>query len=333
MDAVRFGLIGVGKHGQRYARHIRDDLSDVTLVALARRDSAKAHALATEFRCRAYTDYRELIAAPDVDAIIVVVPPTLHRDIVAVACEARRPMLLEKPAAVTLAAGRELLALTRQAPLPVMVAQTLRYNSVVTTVRAALPSLGPIHSIRLSQRFEPSPLTWLDDPSISGGGMALHTGVHMFDLLRVLTGIEAERVACEMGSVTTRRTDDNFTAAIRMRGGAVLASVVGSRATHSRAGGIEVVGERGQLVADHVLRTAHRIEGAVITPLPLPPVTMTVLDVVRDFAAALRAGCSMPIPLEEGLRAVAIAEACYRSSATRRTVEVEQIDAVGAAPR
>jgi predicted dehydrogenase len=326
MTPLRVGLIGVGKHGQRYARHIRDDLkAEVQLVGLARRDAAKAAELAAEFGCRAYTDYRELIAAPDLDAVIVVVPPTLHHEVVAAAAEFGRAILLEKPAAVSLAIGRDLLAITRTKNVPVMVAQTLRYNAVVHTIRQALPSIGAIHSVRVSQRFEPSPLAWIDDPAVSGGGMALHTGVHMFDLIRVLTGLEAARVSCEMTRVVTRRTEDNFSAVIAMHGGRVLASAVGSRATHSRCGGIEVAGERAQLAGDHVLRRAYRIEGTTMTPLEIAPATQTVPDVVRDFAAALRAGRPMPIPLEEGLRAVAIAEACYRASAAGAAVEVEAI--------
>jgi predicted dehydrogenase len=325
MVALRVGLIGVGKHGQRYARHIRDDLPEVQLVALARRDSDQAAALARDYGCRAYTDYHELIRAPDIDAVVVVVPPTLHRDIVMAAADARRAILLEKPAAISLAVGRELLDYTARAGVPVMVAQTLRYSNIVTAIRAALPSIGPIHSVRLSQRFEPSALSWLDDPAVSGGGMTLHTGVHLFDLLRWLTGLEVARVSCEMSTVVTARTEDNFSAAIRMRGDRVLASAVGSRATHSRCGGIEVAGERAQLAGDHVLRRAYRIEGTTMVPLPVGPVTMTVREVVRDFAAALQAGQPMPVPLSEGLRAVAIAEACYRASQAGRAVEVREV--------
>ncbi|HVN83575.1 MAG TPA: Gfo/Idh/MocA family oxidoreductase [Candidatus Binatia bacterium] len=320
--ALRVGLIGVGKHGQRYARHIRDDVSEVQLVALARRDATKAAALAAEFGCRPYTDYRELIAAPDVEAVIVVVPPTLHRDVVAAAAGERRAILLEKPAAVNLAVGRELLACTRRAGVPVMVAQTLRYNAVVDTIRAALPTIGAIHSVRVSQRFEPSPLAWLDDPAVSGGGMVLHTGVHMFDLIRLLTGCEAARVSCEMNHIVTQRTEDNFSAVIAMEGGRILASAVGSRATQSRCGGIEVAGQRGALAGDHVLRRAYRIDGTTMIPLDIAPSRQTVPEVLRDFAAALRRGGPMPIPLEEGLRAVAIAEACYRASAAGKAVPV-----------
>ncbi|HUI25775.1 MAG TPA: Gfo/Idh/MocA family oxidoreductase [Candidatus Kryptonia bacterium] len=319
------GLIGVGKHGRRYACHIRDDVPELQLVGLARRDAAKAAALAAEFGCRAYTDYRELIAAPDVEAVIVVVPPTLHCDIVAAAAEHRRAILLEKPAAVNLAVGRELLACTQRTRVPVMVAQTLRYNAVVHTIRAALPTIGAIHSVRVSQRFEPSPLDWIDDPATSGGGMILHTGVHMFDLIRLLTGLEAARVSCETTRIVTRNTEDNFSATIAMEGGRVLASAVGSRATHSRCGGIEVAGERAQLAGDHVLRRAYRIEGTTMTPLAIPPSTQTIPEVLRDFAGALSTCGPMPISLEEGLRAVAIAEACYRASAAGKSVEVEAI--------
>ena len=323
--AIRVGLIGVGKHGRRYAQHIREDVPALQLVALARRDAAKAAALAAEFGCRAYTDFRELVAAPDIDAVIVVVPPTLHRDVVAAATEHRRAILLEKPAAVNLAVGRELLASTRRAGVPIMVAQTLRYNAVVRAIRSALPTIGTIHSVRVSQRFEPSSLDWIDTPATSGGGMILHTGVHMFDLIRLLTGLEAARVSCEMTRVVTRNTEDNFSAVIAMEGGGMLASAVGSRATQSRCGSIEIAGARAQLAGDHVLRRAYRIEGTTMTPLEIPPSTQTIPEVLHDFADALSGGRPMPISLAEGLRAVAIAEACYRAGAAGRAIEVEAI--------
>jgi predicted dehydrogenase len=186
-------------------------------------------------------------------------------------------------------------------------------------------AIAPLHALRLSQRFEPSRPGWIDDPAIAGGGMTLHTGVHVFDLARLLTGMEAERVSCEMAKVGTAHTEDNFAAVIRFGGGAVLAAIAGSRATASRSGAIEVAGERGLLIADHVLNTAAVVHGSVATPLPVPPPAPTVLEVLRAFTAALHAGSPMPIPLEEGLRAVAIADACYRSATSGRAVAVAQV--------
>ncbi len=322
---IGVGLIGVGRHGSRYARHIGQDCPALRLVAIARRDADAARRQASEFGCRAYHDYHELMAAPDVEAVIVVVPPTLHVDIIAATAARRLAVLLEKPVAVSVAAGQRMLQAIRAAGNPVMVAQTLRYNGVVRALLDARARIGRIHALRLSQRFEPSRPGWIDDPALAGGGIMLHTGVHSFDLARLFTGLEAERVSCEMTCVKTQHTEDNFSAVIRFTDGATLASVAGSRATASRNGPIELVGEHGQLVADHLLNTAYSIHGTTVSPIEVPPPVATVPAVLRDFAAALQRGGPMPIPLEEGLRAVAIAEACYRAGRSGHAESVARI--------
>jgi len=325
MTPIGVGLIGVGRHGSRYAHHIRNDAPELRLVALARRDVAAARRQAGEFGCRAYGDYRELLAAADVEAVVIVVPPTLHPEIVEAAAAFRRAVLLEKPAAPTVAAGRRMLAAIRTAGTPLMVAQTLRYNVVVRTLMAARERLGTLHALRISQHFEPSRPGWIDDPAIGGGGITLHTGVHSFDLMRTFSALEAERVSCEMTSVVTTRTEDNFSATIRLGGGAALAMIAGSRATASRSGAIELVGSGGQLMGDHIHGTAREVHGTTVTPLVVPESTATVGAVLNDFANALRRGTAMPIPLEEGLRAVAIAEACYRAARSGRAELVETV--------
>lgn len=322
----RLGLIGLGKHGARYARHIREDLSDLELVAIARRDADKAAAAARELGVAAYTDYRTLIERAEVDALIVVVPPTLHVDVVRCAARAGIPVLLEKPAAPNLAAGRELLAAVRAHPIPVMVAQTLRYNAVVRTLQGALPSIAPLRSLTFTQRFERSPLGWLDDPAQSGGGIVLHTGVHAFDLLRLLTGHAPEAVTCQLQAVHTRRTEDHFVATVRLAGGAALATVSCARTAGARNGHIELSGERGTLFGDHVLNHAERVVGTTVEALSVGTATPTVREVVREFVAALRSGAPMPITLADGLRAVAVAEACYAAARSGEMAAVESLD-------
>ncbi len=325
MARLGIGLVGVGKHGRRYAQHICHDLPDLRLVGLARRTLDLARQQASEFGCRAYTEYRELLAAPDVDAVVVVVPPTLHAEIVEAAAAERRPVLLEKPAATNLTDGRRMLRAVRAAGIPVMVAQTLRYNGVVRLLLEARTRVGRIHALRIAQRFEPSRPGWIDDPAVAGGGITLHTGVHSFDLLRVLSGLEVDRVSCEMAAVGTERTEDNFSAVARLGGGRVLGCVSGSRATASRSGPIEIAGEQGQLIADHVLSTAYVVHGSSATALSVPPASPTVREVLRDFAAAVRTGAPVPIPLEEGLRAVAIVDACYQAARTGQAAAVAQL--------
>lgn len=321
----RIGLIGAGKHGSRYARHLREDCPDLRLAAIARRDPERLAALARETSATPFADWRELIGAGGVDALIAVVPPTLHREIVQAAAAAGVPLLLEKPAAPTLADGRAMRRALAAAPVPVMVAHTLRYNAVVQTLLAARPRIGPVHSLSFTQRFEPSPLDWLDDPARSGGGMILHTGVHAFDLARLLSGREPSRVTCQVQAIHTRRTEDNFVATLAL-GEAALATVTCSRAVGGRNGHIEVSGEGGTLLGDHVLGTAALVVGSRQEPLPVPPSQPTVREVIRAFVAALRSGAPMPIPLDEGLRATAVVEACYTAARLGHAVAVEPID-------
>lgn len=323
----RIGLIGLGKHGMRYVRHIRADFPDLVLAAAARRDAAKAAAAERELGVRVYTEYSELIERGGLDAVIAVAPPTLNADIVARAARAGVPALIEKPAAPNLAAGRAMLAALAANPVPLMVAQTLRYNAVVRGLMAERESIAPLRSFGFSQRFEPSPLDWLDDPARSGGGIVLHTGVHSFDLLLALSGQSADTVTCQMSSILTRRTEDAFAATVSLDGGAALATVSCARACGGRNGYIELAGERGTLIGDHVVNRAYRIVGTTVEPLPLGPPVSTVREVLGAFVAALRSGAPMPISLADGLRAVALVDACYAAARSGRTAAVEPVGA------
>lgn len=324
-EVRRIGLVGMGKHGARYARHIREEMPDLELVGIARRDPDKAAAAGRELGVRVYTDFRELIDRTVVDAVIAVVPPMLHADIVGCAAHAGLPLLLEKPAAPSLAVGRTLLAIQRQHATPVMVAQTLRYNGVVRALATARASIGPLRSLTFTQRFEPSVLGWLDDPGQAGGGIVLQTGVHAFDLMRVLTGLVPEAVTCQTEKIHTRSTEDNFVATVRL-GGGTLATVSCARTAGARNGHIELSGERGTLIGDHVLNRAYRIVGTRMDTLPLGEPVATVREAVRDFVETLRAGATIPITLGDGVRAVAVADACYAAARSGQVTAVEAIE-------
>jgi predicted dehydrogenase len=240
------------------------------------------------------------------------------------AARAGKALLIEKPLAPTLAECRTIAAAVAAAGVTAMVAHTLRFNAVVAALRGALPSIGPLHAAQLTQRFEPSTLDWLDRRAQAGGGIALHTGVHSFDLLRFLTGREALRVSAHVAQVVTRETEDNFAAAIEMEGG-LLALVGGSRATTGRSGAIELAGRDGQLVGDHVHGLAARLSGTSRTELPIGPPVPTVLAALEEFAAALVARRAPAITLADGAASVALAEACYRSAASGRLEAVERL--------
>lgn len=316
------GLVGAGKHGVRYARHITEDVPEARLVALCRRDRAEGERTAASFGCAWTDDFRLLIDDPRVEAVVTAVPPSLNMAIVEAAARAGKPLLLEKPLAASLAEARRIRDLVAERGLRCMVAHTLRFNGVVRALHGHLGEIAPLQTMVLTQRFEPSILEWLDRPTESGGGIALHTGVHSFDLLHHLSGYAVGRVWGLVDRTFTRETEDMFCLLFRMRDAPVHGSVSGSRTTLGRNGFIELGGERGQLVGDHVHGVAHLLRGRERTALPVEVNVPTVCEAVRAFVTALRDGTPFPITVEDGLHAVAVADACYRSAALGTPVDI-----------
>lgn len=315
MSRIRVGVIGAGKHGARYLNHLRADVPALEVAAMSRHDATRGAAQAREIGVRFHADWRELVADPAVDAVIAVVPPSLHQAVVGAVVEARKALLIEKPLAVTGDAAVDIVRRVRASGIPCLMAHTLRWNTCVEVVRERLATIGPLRALMVNQRFEPSPLPWLDDPAQSGGGILLHTGVHSFDLVRHLTGHDVARVWCRATRVTTTRTEDNFTAILELAGSATQVGVSGCRATAGRSGLIDAAGTDGQLLADHQQHWLQTAVGLQRTPIELPPAAATVREVLVAFADLIERGVQPRTSLEDGAHSVRIAEACMRSAA------------------
>ncbi|HEY2773019.1 MAG TPA: Gfo/Idh/MocA family oxidoreductase [Candidatus Binatia bacterium] len=318
---LRLAVVGAGKHGSRYAAHAARDVDGIELVAVCRRDRDKGEALAREVGCEFESDAEKLISRRDVDAVVLATIPRLVPRFLALAIESGKRIILEKPVAPTLDKGLALLGLVERSGVYCLAAHTLRFNSTVEALRRDLPSIGRLDSLLFSQRFPPQlDLAWLDAPEDSGGGNILHTGVHCFDLLHWLSRHRVVEVSAAARRVRTRDTEDHFIALLAMDADGLLAQVACSRSTASRSGLIEASGEHGQLVVDHVLGTGYRLSPDGREELVIEPPRMTVRSLLERFVADARCDLAPPISYRDGLAAVAVAEACYRS-VTSKAVE------------
>ena len=319
---LHIGLIGVGRHGTRYARHIREDFPAIELIGLWRRNADEGERQAAQYGCRYFKTYSDLLSDKSIDAVVVALPPALNRAVCEEAAHRGKHILLEKPMAINVKDALGIRDAVSRSGVRLMVSQTLRFNAAVRAVKACIPVLGPLHSVYLSQRFEPSPLVWLDQRDLAGGGVVLHTGIHSFDLLRFLIGEEVDAVSCRVDRVFTRETEDNFSALITFEESRIIGSVMGSRGTRGRNGLIEVAGENGQLVADHVHHYLYEIKGTERRSIDLEEPVLTVHEVLKAFYHCLSREVPFPVTIDDGLIAVAIAEACYRSAETGKWEKV-----------
>ncbi|MGE4559658.1 MAG: Gfo/Idh/MocA family protein, partial [Desulfobulbus sp.] len=137
-DELRVGVIGAGKHGSRYARHICNDIEGLTLGAICRR-SDEGRVLAAQWGCRWYPDWRDLIGSPAIDCIVAALPPTLNLPVARACADAGKPLLLEKPMAVTVQEAETIRDCFVANGVGLTIGQTLRYNTVINALREKLP--------------------------------------------------------------------------------------------------------------------------------------------------------------------------------------------------
>jgi predicted dehydrogenase len=305
-EALSIGVIGVGIHGTRYARHIQRDVPGFRLRGVYRRDEMGLEAAARELSIDAFDSAESLIRASD--AVVIVTPPPAHAELIELALRHDTYALVEKPVTCTAEEAAPLVIRDRAVGGRVMVAHTLRYDGVISRVKARLADVGPIHHVRMAQRLSPSGLQWQQALETSGGGSILLTGVHLFDTVSWLLDEPVDITHCVKERVLNPATEDFFIAVGCSRSGVHVAMEVSKYTTH-RACFIEVVGEHGQLLGDyHQPSLVLGVQDAR-TPIPVEPVH-TVASVLRDFESWMRGAIENPIPFSDGVRAVALADRC-----------------------
>jgi len=319
--SIGIGLVGLGRHGSRYARHLLEGIPECHLAAVSRRDVGAGRAFAERHGLLFVPDWRDLVTREEVEAVVVVTPPALNRGICLAAVRAGKPLLIEKPLALTVAEAREMVRAAREAGVTLMTAQTLRFTPVLARLRERLADVGSLEYLVLTMRADRPPHHWLGDPSQAGGGVLLEIGIHLLDLIRFLTGAEAVEAVADLAQRHTSRVEDLAQARFRLSSG-IFCYVEVSRVSGGRVCRVEAVGRAGQLIADVDRSLLTRIEGRVVAETEAVPDQPTVGTVLEAFAMSLTTGAPVPVSGEDGLRAVAMADACYRAAREGKPVPI-----------
>lgn len=323
---MRIGIIGTGRHGSRYANHIINDVVGLELVAISRR-SPEGVDQGVEWDCPCYENWQELVADNRVEAVVAVVPPVLNQDIARVCAGAGKPLLLEKPLAVSSRAALEIVQCFADKKLALTVGQTLRYNQVIQGLKKYLPDIGMLYSLSANQRLEPSSLSWHEDPEQAGAGVSFHTAVHVFDAIRFITGREIQRVMAVTRRHHNSSLEDTLAVLLEMDNG-VVGTIDCSKVGHARSGRFEFTGENGQLHGEQVHNILERIRDMKVERLRTGEPASTIIHLLRDWSVFLAGQAANPIPAEEGLAAVRLCEACLESSQSGRWVDVNELEQV-----
>lgn len=212
MKRLKMGLIGPGFIAAQHVEAVRR-LGDVEVVALAGSSSESARRRASEWCVeRAYGDFRELIADPDIDVIHNTTPNHLHLEVSLAALRARKHVISDKPLSDSAAHSRKLWEAARRSGVAHVVTFNYRGNPLVQEARSMVSrgELGPlcyVHGQYLQDWLADEKVySWRLDPARGGASSALRDiGSHWCDLAEHVTGLEIEAVLADLGTVVAQR--------------------------------------------------------------------------------------------------------------------------------
>ena len=319
MKPIPIGLIGVGRHGSRYLQHLLSVETGGRLIAISRRNMEEGIRLATEHSLRFYPNYHDLLADSAIQAVLIVTPPSLNLPIALEAIQHGKAVLLEKPLALNQSQGRRIVEAATKAKIPFMTAHTLRYEPAIRQLQDIASSLGQWQYLVCTMRFETRPASPEKNTSWNNYGALMEFGIHLLDLVRVLTQDEVHSVSADIDRPTAQDPEHRaYIKLITRRGLPCYLDI--SRVSQGRVTRAEIMGAEGQALADWTTGIVRKISsGNKISDYPCPPCA-TLVEVLRDFCQAIRTGSPMPVTAEDGLRAVELADACYKSAQTGKPV-------------
>ncbi len=178
---VRWGVIGLGWFGEVHADNLAE-MPDIELVALCTRRAERLNEIGDRLGVkRRYTDYRELLADPEIDVVSITTHVNDHRDIAIDALRSGKHVLLEKPMAPTLVDCEQIAEAARLADSFFMVGHICRFDPRVTMAKQAIEDgrIGQIISMHARRNLSKViGSTVLDDISALMGD-----GIHDADLM------------------------------------------------------------------------------------------------------------------------------------------------------
>jgi len=334
MAPLRIGVIGCGQIARAIHLPVLGRIPEARVVALAEPvDASRAAAAALAPAAAAHADYRELLRAGGLDAVVVCAPPHLHAPSAIAAFDAGLHVYLEKPLAPSLADAEPAVQSWLRAGTIGMIGFNFRFHPQIARIRERLRdgAIGDPLAVRAVFSILPHELPEWKRTRHTGGGVLLDLASHHVDLVHHLLGDDVTRVYASTRSL--RGESDHAAVQLELASG-VIAQLFVSLGTVDE-NRLEIVGTEGKLVMDRteLLRPEHvpaTQQGARARRLARALVALEPRRVLRSpgaepsFATALSAfvwsasGNAFGGPdLLDGVRNLAVIEAAERSLTSR----------------
>ena len=330
---LRFGLLGAGRIGKVHAKAVTGN-PKAKLVAVADAMAPAAQAIADQYGCEVRS-IAQILAASDIDAVVICTPTDTHADLIEQFTNAGKAVFCEKPIDLSLDRVKACLKVVRANKGTLMVGFNRRFDPHFMAVRAEIDkgSVGAVEMVTITSRDPGAPPL---DYIARSGGIFRDMTIHDFDMARFLLGEEVTEVSAMAAvlvdpAIGKAGDSDSVQVMLKTATGKMALISNSRRATYGYDQRIEVHGSKGVVSAENQRPVSIELANASgYTRPPLHDFFMTryteayaaeitaFIEAVGTKKAAAPSG-------EDGLAALALAEAALLSVKEGRSVKVSEI--------
>ena len=330
---IRFALLGAGRIGKVHARAVTSNPA-AKLVAVADAMEKAAQDIAAQYGCEVRT-IDAIAAAKDIDAVVICTPTDTHADLIEKFSKAGKAIFCEKPIDLSVKRVEECLKVVAANKTTLMVGFNRRFDPHFMAVRAAIDAgeIGMVEMVTIVSRDPGAPPI---DYVKRSGGIFRDMTIHDFDMARFLLGEEITTVSAQASVLVDKAIGeagdyDSVSVMLSTASGKHATISNSRRATYGYDQRIEAHGSKGSVAAEN--QRAVSIEVANAKGYTRPPLydffmtryTQAYANEIAAFIDAIGGKAKASPSGQDGLIALALADAAVKSAKEGRAVKVSEV--------
>ena len=336
MKKLRVGIIGAGRIGKVHGQSIVYQVPEAEVVAVSDPNVQYAKELAEQLGIpNYYATYEEVLANPDVDAVLICSPTNTHADIAIAAAKAGKHIFCEKPVDLTIEKILATKKAAEDAGVKLQIGFNRRFDHNHGRVQklAHDGTLGKVEIVKITSR-DPEPPS--PEYAASSGGLYIDMMIHDFDMAMFLSGSDVKEVYATGTSLVDPEIGkagdvDTAIVVLTFENGALGVIDNSRRAAYGYDQRVEVFGEKGMAAGENDCDTTVKVSlaGGVSSDKPqyffLERYMASFVNEMKQFVDAVVNDKTVPVGIHEGLMSVVIAKAAKKSLDEHRPVTIKEM--------
>ena len=334
---VKVGIIGAGRIGKVHVQSICTQVPNAEVKMLADPFmNAEIEEWAKNMGVQDVTkDYKEILADPEIDAVLICSSTDTHSPISVEAIQAGKHVFCEKPIDHDVAKIKEVMNALKDSKVKYQVGFNRRFDHNFEAVQKAVADgkIGDTHIIKITSRDPEPPCAEYVKVS---GGMFLDMTIHDFDMVRFLAGCNAEEVYAEAAvlvdpAIGEAGDVDTAVITLKMENGAIAVIDNSRKADYGYDQRAEVFGSKGMVAVANdasssaVISNAEGVTGEKPLYFFLERYMAAYAKEIKCFIEAIENDTDTPLGVVDGLQPVLMGLAAKKSLEEHRPVKIAEI--------